>query len=88
MGATWGRLIGQACADRTLTRAGVWAAAAGIGPAPSTSLFGSSDPGLVVTSAVPATRASSFSVADSTAPTGLRSLAGLESAPGIDDYLP
>lgn len=88
VGATWGRLIGQACADRTLTRAGVWAAAAGIGPDPSTSLFGSSDPGLVVTSAVPATRASSFSVADSTAPTGLRSLAGLESAPGIDDYLP
>ena len=87
-GSTWGRLIGQACADRSLTRTGIWTAATTIGPAPSTSLFGASDPGLVVQSALPATRVSSVSVADAAAPTGLRSLTALEAAPGIDDYEP
>ena len=87
-GSTWGRLIGQACADRSLTRTGIWTAATTIGPAPSTSLIGASDPGLVVQSALPATRVSSVSVADAAAPTGLRSLTALEAAPGIDDYEP
>jgi hypothetical protein len=87
-GTTWGRLIRQACADRSLTRAGVWTAAGTVGPAPATSLFGASDPGLVVQSALPATRVSSVSVADAAAPAGLRSLIALESAPGIGDYRP
>ena len=87
-GATWGRLITEACADRTLTRDGIRQAAATVGPAPATSLFGASDPGLVVESGLPATRVSSISVADAAAPTGLRSLAWLESAPGIEDYSP
>jgi hypothetical protein len=87
-GATWGRLLGQACADRSLTRPGVWTAAAGVGPAASSSLFGASDPGVVVQSALPATRESSVSVADAAAITGLRSLTGLESAPGLEDYQP
>lgn len=87
-GATWGRLIGQACADRSLTRSGVWTAATTVGPAPSTSLYGASDPGLVVQSALPATRASSISVVDPAAPTGLRSLTALDAAPGIEEYEP
>jgi hypothetical protein len=87
-GSTWGRLIEQACADRALTRTGVWTAATTVGPAPSTSLFSASGPALVVQSALPATRRSSISVAEAAAPTGLRSLTGPESAPGIDDYQP
>ena len=87
-GATWGRLIDEACADRSLTRDGIRRAAGTVGAAPATSLFGASDPGLVVGSGLPATRVSSVSVADAAAPTGLRSLAWLESAPGIDDYIP
>ena len=87
-GTTWGRLIEQACSDRSLTRAGIWTAASTVGPAPATSLFGASDPGLVVQSALPATLVSSISVADAAAPAGLRSLTALESAPGIDDYRP
>lgn len=87
-GAAWGRLITQACAERSLTRAGIWAAAGAIGPAPSTSLFGASDPALVVQSALPATRSSSVSRADPTAPTGLRSVSTLDAAPGIEDYRP
>lgn len=87
-GTTWGRLIGEACADRSLTRTGIWTAAGTVGPAQPTSLFGASDPGLVVQSALPATRVSSISVADAAAPAGLRSLTALESAPGIDEYRP
>lgn len=88
VGATWGRLLTEACADRTLTRAGVRQAATTVGAAPDSSLFGADDPGLVVGSGLPATRASSISVADAAAPTGLRSLAWLGTAPGIEDYTP
>ena len=88
VGSTWGRLIDQACADRSLTRTGVGDAATTVGPAPTASLFGPSDPGLVVQSALPATRVSSVSVADAAAPTGLRPVSVAESAPGIDDYRP
>jgi hypothetical protein len=87
-GATWGRLITEACAERTLTRQGIRQAASTVGAAPATSLFGASDPGLVVGSGLPATRVSSISVTDPAAPTGLRSLAWLESAPDIEDYTP
>lgn len=87
-GAAWGRLIDAACADRALTRSGIWTAAGTVGPAPAASLFGASDPALVVQSALPATRASSVSRADPSAPTGLRSLTTLEEAPGIEDYQP
>lgn len=88
VGTTWERLIGQACADRSLTRSGIWSAATTVGPAPPTSLFGPSDPGLPVSSALPATRVSALSVADAGAATGLRSLTTLDSAPGIADYEP
>ncbi|ACV81094.1 hypothetical protein [Nakamurella multipartita] len=87
-GSTWGRLITQACADRTLTRAGIRQAASTVGAAPAGSLFGPGELSLVVGSGLPATRVSSISVAQRTAPTGLRSLTWLESAPGIEDYLP
>ena len=87
-GVTWGRLITQACADRTLTRAGIRQAASTIGAAPAGSLFGAGDLAEVVESGLPATRDSSVSVAQAAAPTGLRSLTWLESAPGIEDYAP
>ena len=87
-GSTWGRLIGQACGNRTLTREGIRQAMTAVGPAPATSLFGPSDPGVVVQSGLPATRVSSISVVDPAAPNRLRSLVGLESAPGIEDYAP
>lgn len=87
-GAAWGRLLTQACAERTLTREGVWTAAGTVGPAPSTSLFGASDPALPVQSALPATRSSSLSRADPGAPTGLRSVTTLDEAPGLEDYRP
>jgi hypothetical protein len=87
-GATWGRLITEACGERMLTRPGIDRAVTTVGPAPATSLFGPSDPGLVVLSGLPATRVSSISVVDTSSPAGLRSLAGLESAPGIEDYTP
>ncbi len=88
VGSSWGRLITQACTERTLTRAGIRQAVADAGAAPATSLFGASDLNLVVQSGQPATRSSSVSVADPGDSTGLRSVAGLESAPGIDDYSP
>jgi len=86
--AAWGRLIVQACAQRTLTRAGISAAMEAVGPAPADSLFGPSDPGLVVGSALPATRVSSVASADPKAPAGLRPLIWLQAAPGIARYLP
>jgi hypothetical protein len=87
-GASWARLITQACADRALTRQGVQAAVPTVGPAPSDSLFGAADPALPVQSALPATRVSAMSAADPAAPTGLTPLTGLESASGIEDYVP
>lgn len=86
--AAWGRLIVQACADRNLTHAGIAAALRTVGPASVDSLFGPSDPGLVVTSGLPATRVSSVALADPAAPAGLRPLIWLQAAPGIADYLP
>ncbi len=86
--ATWGRLLARACLDRTLTHAGVRAAMATVGPASVDSLFGASDPGLVVGSALPATRVSSVAMADAKAPAGLRPLIWLQAAPGIADYVP
>jgi hypothetical protein len=52
------------------------------------SLFGPSDPGLVVRSQLPATRVSSVALADPTAPAGLRPLIWLQAAQGIADYVP
>ncbi len=86
--AAWGRLLAQACLDRDLTRDGIRRSMTEVGSAPADSLFGAADPGRVVLSGRPATLVSSMSVADATVPTGLRSLVGLESAPGIDDYAP
>jgi hypothetical protein len=86
--ATWGRLLVQACAERALTHAGVRAAMTTVGPASVDSLFGPSDPGLVVKSALPATRVSSVALADPKAPGGLRPLIWLQAAPGISDYEP
>lgn len=86
--ATWGRLLAQACIGHALTHAGVETAMTTVGPASVDSLFGPSDPALVVESALPATRVSSVALADPTAPAGLRPLIWLQSAPGIDGYLP
>ncbi|MET3804347.1 hypothetical protein ABIB25_001342 [Nakamurella sp. UYEF19] len=86
--ANWGRLLTQACVERSLTRSGVEAAMTTVGPASVDSLFGPSDPGLVVGSALPATRVSSVALADPKAPAGLRPLIWLQAAPGIADYVP
>ncbi len=86
--ASWGRLLAQACTDRTLTHAGMLTAMTTVGPASVDSLFGPSDPGLVVESGLPATRVSSVALADPTAPAGLRPLIWLQAAPGIADYRP
>ena len=86
--AAWGRLLTRACTDRTLTRAGIRAAMTTVGPASVDSLFGPSDPALVVRQQLPATRVSSVALADPTAPAGLRPLIWLQAAPGIADYQP
>ena len=86
--ATWGRLLVQACTERALTHAGIRTAMTSVGPASVDSLFGPSDPGLVVKSALPATRVSSVALADPKAPGGLRPLIWLQAAPGISDYQP
>ena len=86
--ATWGRLLAQACTDHALTHAGIRTAMTTVGPASVDSLFGPSDPGLVVESALPATRVSSVALADPRSPGGLRPLIWLQAAPGIADYQP
>ncbi len=86
--ATWGRLLAQACTARSLTHGGIRTAMTTVGPASVDSLFGPSDPGLVVDSALPATRVSSVALADPGAPGGLRPLIWLQAAPGIADYQP
>lgn len=88
VGAAWGRILGQACTARTLTHQGVITAMTTVGPASVDSLFGPSDPGLVVSSALPATRVSSIALADAKAPAGLRPLIWLQTAPGIAGYVP
>ena len=86
--AEWGRLLAKACTDRALTHSGIRTAMTTVGPASVDSLFGPSDPGLVVGSALPATRVSSVALADPKAPAGLRPLIWLQAAPGISDYTP
>jgi len=88
VGAAWARLLAQACTDRKLTHAGVTAAMTTVGPASVDSLFGPSDPGLVIGSALPATRVSSVALADPLALAGLRPLIWLQSAAGISGYVP
>lgn len=87
-GQNWGRLLTQACADRTLTRSAVELATTTVGPASVESLYGPTDPAQAVQSAQPATRVSAMSTANPAAPAGLRPLTWLESAAGIEDYLP
>lgn len=86
--ASWGRLLAQACTDRTLSRSGIRTAMTTVGPASVDSLFGPSDPGLVVRSQLPATRVSSVAMADPASPAGLRPLIWLQAASGIADYVP
>ena len=87
-GQNWGRLLTQACADRTLTRTAVAAAASTVGPASVDSLFGPTDPAQAVQSGQPTTRVSSMSTANPAAPAGLTPLTWPEGAAGIEDYLP
>lgn len=88
VGAAWGRLLVEACDFRKLTHTGISTAMNTVGPAPVDSLFGPADPGLVVATALPATRVSSVALADPKAPAGLRPLIWLQAAPGIADYQP
>ena len=88
VGVAWSRILAQACTARNLTHAGMLAAMTTVGPASVDSLFGPSDPGLVVGSALPATRVSSVALADPKAAAGLRPLIWLQTAPGIADYVP
>lgn len=87
-GATWGRLLTEACDNGMLTRPAVQRATTTVGPASVDSLFGPTDPGLPVVSALPATRVSALSVADPGAPTGLRPLTWPQAAAEIEDYVP
>jgi len=87
-GATWGRLLQQACSQANLTRAGIRAAATDLPPAPADSLLGATDLRALVTDGLPATRVSAVSEADSQAPGGLSALTWLQAAPGISDYVP
>lgn len=86
--ATWGRLLTSACAAKTLTRTGIMTAMAAVGPASVDSLLGPTDPGLVLASALPATRVSSMTRVDPAAPGGLAPLEWMAAAPGIADYTP
>lgn len=88
LAAGWGRLLAKACTDRSLTRSGVHAAMTEVGPAGVDSLFGPSDPGLVVGQRLPATRVSSMALADPAAPAGLTPLNWAQAAAGIADYSP
>jgi len=88
VGAAWGRLLVEACDLHKLTHTGIVTAMDMVGPAPVDSLFGPTDPALVVGAALPATRVSSVALADPTAPAGLRPLIWLQAAPGIADYQP
>jgi hypothetical protein len=87
-GITWARLLDQVCTDRTLTRQAVQQAFTTVGAASGDSLFGPSDPALPVESALPATLLSAMSTANPAAPADLTPLTSLDSAAGIEDYLP
>ena len=87
-GQNWGRLITQACSDRTLTRTAVELAATDVGPDSVDSLFGPTDPAQAVESAQPSTRVSAMSTADPSTAAGLSPLTWPEGAAGIEDYLP
>ncbi len=87
-GATWGRLLQQACSQADLTRAGIRAAAADLPPAPADSLLGATDLRPLVTDGLPATRVSAVSAADPQAAGGLSAVTWLQAAPGISDYVP
>lgn len=86
-GAAWQRILNTACSAGSLTRAGIDAAVASVGPAPIDSLFGASDPGAALRH-LPASRSAALSQADPSAPGGLTPVTGLESADGIADYSP
>lgn len=86
-GAGWQRILENACAGNSLTRAGVEAAAAAVGPAPIDSLLGASDPAQAALH-LPASRSAAVSQADPSAPGGLTPITGLESADGIAEYVP
>ncbi len=88
VGATWARLLDQACTAANLTREGIRTAAAGLAPASPDSLLGATNLNPLVTSGLPATRVSAISTADPSAPGGLAALTWLQSAPGISDYVP
>lgn len=88
VGATWQRLLAQACDQGNLTREAMIAGLSTIGPASVDGMFGGSDPGQVVGSYLPASRSASIAQADPAAPTGLTPLTGLFTAEGINDYVP
>ena len=54
-GATWGRLLQQACSQADLTRSGIRTAATDLPPAPADSLLGATDLRAPVTDGLPAT---------------------------------
>lgn len=85
-GEAWSRLLEPMCTARTLTRSAAAALLASAGPAATDSLFGPTLPANQVTFGLPASRVSALSVADPSAPTGLRPVSLLESAPGIGAY--
>lgn len=86
-GTTWARLLTEACDNRALTRQAAVQAAGTVGAASDDSLFGPTDPGLPVLSALPATRVSAMSVADPGAPSGVRPLTWPQAAADIEEYL-
>jgi ABC-type branched-subunit amino acid transport system substrate-binding protein len=87
-GATWGRLLQQACSQADLTRSGIRTAATDLPPAPTDSLLGATDLRAIVNDGLPATRVSAMSAVDPNAVGGLTALTWLQAAPGITDYVP
>ncbi len=87
-GVSWDRLLTQACTDRSLTRPSIEQAMTTVGPASVDSLFGPTDPGLVVQSGLPATLVSAVSRAAPSVVGGLAPVTWPEAASGIEDYRP
>lgn len=85
-GEIWARLLEPMCSARNLTRTAALADLAQLAPSSPDSLFGSTSPNAALTSGAPASRVSALSIADSSAPAGLRPVTLLESAPEIADY--
>lgn len=87
-GEAWARILEPMCEAEKLTRASAAEMLKTLSPASPDSLFGPTSPAAQVTAGQAASRVSAISQADPGAPSGLKPVTLLESAPGIADYKP